>query len=225
MTLLQSHRILVGATGWLHENWQGNFYPEDLPEDWYLGYYGNEFPVVQVTEKEMQQGAEVEDWLEETDELPVFIIDIPLQHCNDGLLEQAQPYLQVVSKMAQRCVGIVCQVNNSVSNEALRELLQACQAVAPTILSMANKAQHLQQMLNELKVNLLWETTGDNEDHGGSLFVARVDTAQTSLPELRTIMENLQAREAANTTLVLLLGGENPDIEVIKQAKVMLDLL
>ena len=51
MTMLTSQRILIGASGWLHSGWQEQFYPEDLPQDWQLAYYGNEFPVVLIREQ------------------------------------------------------------------------------------------------------------------------------------------------------------------------------
>ncbi len=40
--------ILVGARGWDHPSWLGEFYPEDLPEDWRLAYYANAFRSVLV---------------------------------------------------------------------------------------------------------------------------------------------------------------------------------
>jgi hypothetical protein len=40
--------INVGAYGWLHPHWINTFYPEDLPADWRLGYYSNEFNTVLV---------------------------------------------------------------------------------------------------------------------------------------------------------------------------------
>ena len=38
-----THRLIVGARGWDHADWNGTFYPEDLPDDWRLSYYANEF--------------------------------------------------------------------------------------------------------------------------------------------------------------------------------------
>ena len=40
--------INLGAYGWLHAHWLNSFYPEDLPEDWRLGYYSNEFNTVMI---------------------------------------------------------------------------------------------------------------------------------------------------------------------------------
>lgn len=38
--------IEVGACGWLRPGWQGAFYPDDLPDDWRLDYYANQFNAV-----------------------------------------------------------------------------------------------------------------------------------------------------------------------------------
>jgi hypothetical protein len=223
MTILESHRILIGACGWLHDNWQDTFYPEDLPQDWYLGYYANEFPVVQVGVNEWQQGGDVEEWLAETDELPVFVCEIPLQDFNEDFLAKADKYLTAASKMAERCIGIICRINNAVSEQELKELLQACQAIAPTVLAMEDMPATVQTLINELAINPLWDKPEADADSGGALYIARLDASK--LPELRKSMENLLAKESDETQLVLLIGGEKPEAEFIKQAKVMLDLI
>lgn len=35
--------IAVGSRGWDHDHWAGSYYPHDLPPEWRLGYYANEF--------------------------------------------------------------------------------------------------------------------------------------------------------------------------------------
>lgn len=44
------HKLIVGARGWDHSGWNDIFYPGDLPEDWRLSYYANEFSGVLVPE-------------------------------------------------------------------------------------------------------------------------------------------------------------------------------
>jgi hypothetical protein len=34
--------------GWEHPGWRGDFYPEDLPSDWRLTYFANEFPALMI---------------------------------------------------------------------------------------------------------------------------------------------------------------------------------
>lgn len=225
MTILESHRILIGACGWLHDNWQQSFYPEDLPQDWYLGYYGNEYPVVMISEKEWQQGGEVEEWLAETDALPVFICELPLTNGDTDLLNNAERYLKAAGQLGERCIGIVCRVDNTVNAEQLKQLLQQCQAIAPTVLAMDDIPADIQAVINELAVNPLWSSGDSSEDNQGSLYIARLDSSSITLPVLRATMENLLQRQTADHTLVLLIDGDAPDLEIIKQAKVMLDLL
>lgn len=38
----------IAALGWEHPGWRDSFYPHDLPHEWRLDYYGNEFAAVVV---------------------------------------------------------------------------------------------------------------------------------------------------------------------------------
>ena len=40
--------IHLGARGWEFQAWSGEYYPQDLPEDWRLTYYANDFSLVLV---------------------------------------------------------------------------------------------------------------------------------------------------------------------------------
>ena len=41
-------KILVGTSGWSYKHWKGSFYPEDLPADDMLRYYGTRLPTVEI---------------------------------------------------------------------------------------------------------------------------------------------------------------------------------
>ena len=43
-----AHGLRLGARGWRHAHWENDFYPDDLPPDWQLAYYANEFSTVLV---------------------------------------------------------------------------------------------------------------------------------------------------------------------------------
>lgn len=45
---IDEQRLGLGLTGWLDAAWGETYYPEDLPADWRLGYYANEFNCVQL---------------------------------------------------------------------------------------------------------------------------------------------------------------------------------
>lgn len=55
--------IQVGAYGWNNASWQGNFYPEDLPEEWQFDFYNNMYRTVLVPQTEWLSWTE--EYLEE----------------------------------------------------------------------------------------------------------------------------------------------------------------
>lgn len=58
--------IRVGACGWDLPHWNNSFYPDDLPQDWRLSYYANEFSAVLVPADVWQAEQEnLEDWGDE----------------------------------------------------------------------------------------------------------------------------------------------------------------
>ena len=83
----------LGAYGWAHASWNNTFYPEDLPLDWQLSYYSNEFNTVLVPASywsdanwvtdqyaSSQQASSCEAWLDSVPDTFQFYIE-----CNAGL--------------------------------------------------------------------------------------------------------------------------------------------
>jgi len=35
--------MLIGARGWEHEQWQDNYYPKEIAQDWHLSFYSKNF--------------------------------------------------------------------------------------------------------------------------------------------------------------------------------------
>ncbi|MFZ5467121.1 MAG: hypothetical protein ACOZAI_07635 [Pseudomonadota bacterium] len=59
--------IALGCFDWRHAAWQGGFYPDDLPAEWRLTFYANEFDAL---------GLEAAAWLEPSlDELGGWVAD------------------------------------------------------------------------------------------------------------------------------------------------------
>lgn len=56
----------IGARGWVYQQWLGQFYPEDLPEEWWFSYYSNQFHTVLVPDELFYNAPfeEIEDWVE-----------------------------------------------------------------------------------------------------------------------------------------------------------------
>jgi len=48
-------RVRIGTIGWLFAGWDRTYYPEDIPQEWKLGYYANELTAVVVPEDQWIQ--------------------------------------------------------------------------------------------------------------------------------------------------------------------------
>lgn len=70
--------VSIAARGWTHPRWRPGFYPDDLPDEWRLTYYNNEFAAV-VVPAEQWPGADYGQWLEDTDPRFRFYLQLPPQ--------------------------------------------------------------------------------------------------------------------------------------------------
>ena len=70
--------FVPGSRGWDHDDWVSGFYPKDLPADWRLTFYANHFSTVLVPEERWLHAseAEIDTWLEDTDEEFRFALEI-----------------------------------------------------------------------------------------------------------------------------------------------------
>lgn len=64
---IAARELLLGLAGWPHPEWEGSYYPVDLPRDWQFGYYSNEadcllLPLNQWSQLEPEQWV---SWLED----------------------------------------------------------------------------------------------------------------------------------------------------------------
>ncbi len=69
ISLMTTHySVYLGTIGWEHPDWNGSFYPEDLPEDWRLAYYATQFRSVFVPAEYWARASdrELAVWVEET---------------------------------------------------------------------------------------------------------------------------------------------------------------
>jgi len=80
--LIKPH-ITLGAYGWRYVHWRDTFYPVDLPQDWQLTYYSNEFNTVLVPADYWRAGVEpgCDDWLDNVHPGFRFFVE-----CHAGML-------------------------------------------------------------------------------------------------------------------------------------------
>jgi len=126
--------VNVGTYGWRHPHWLGGFYHEDLPQEWQLAYYSNEFNCVLVPADywQAEHGYDCDSWLDDVHEDFVFYLELPANLATDSAKQQ---FLQQVSLLQPQLAGIV--INESVCQAIELSWLQALVAVVPLHLMAA----------------------------------------------------------------------------------------
>lgn len=71
--------IQIAALGWEHSGWWNGFYPDDLPEEWRLTYFANEFHAVVVPAYRWcaVDDATLRQWVGDVDSRFQFFWEIP----------------------------------------------------------------------------------------------------------------------------------------------------
>lgn len=225
---MSEHILMIGAYGWQHPRWTEEFYPEGLPPEWQLGFYGNEFPVVLIPAAYWQQtDLSVDAWLEETDNSPQFLTEWP-----DAPAARARARAGMQT-LGARGVGFVIEPRQTPGSADLtiyKELL----ARHALVFDLAN----LSVPEREATLNALSEALGENRFglcwHGdpptqanlarGPMTLTRISAVQDH-KDLRRIIEAILGQREQQRQRVLIVDGDPPDIQLIQNAGIMLDLL
>ena len=110
--------IRIGVCDWDHEHWLGTFYPDDLPEDWRLSYYANEFSAVLVPEDKWRSNlGNLDEWVDEVPEDFLFY----LQSSGGESPELTQISDQLGENFAGLSGGVSSAVMVEFSSKSLRE--------------------------------------------------------------------------------------------------------
>ncbi|VAW49972.1 hypothetical protein MNBD_GAMMA04-2188 [hydrothermal vent metagenome] len=102
--------LQIGTYGWRHDDWVGDFYPDDLPEAWQLDYFSNVYRVVLVPQAEwctwsQQTKQEIAESMEES-----FGLYLALDNDLNGGVKNRQILSQledIVSSLGDSILGVV----------------------------------------------------------------------------------------------------------------------
>jgi len=230
--ITHTYRILVGANGWLHPEWQTQFYPDDLPNDWQLGYYSNEFPVVLLPATYWQSSADdLPGWLEDSSDNLYIICEVPpemLQQSNDEAIKAINEFIEKLSLLGDHCAGLLLPVADYQADidEILSKLdspFPLCIEAASDISADSNKS--IQKMCKQRNIGLCWHGAGSPAGLGyGQLAMTRLNSHGMELRQLRGVVETILHTTTLEQTSVLIFDGHPPDLEAIRHAGVILDL-
>lgn len=188
----------IGAWGWQHAGWEKDvFYPDDLPEDWQLSYYSNEFDLVVIPANYwLQEGFAENDWLDDVEDDFVFYIDWPFQQ-----LTNQQDY----EKCAESC----------------RQLEEQLQSV------LVNNDHWLQLTSEQQQWFELATAGFDVQRYDESSTVIKniLFLQSDSRESLRDLSERLKGLLQASTIEHIVLANKLIEISRLKELKTLIELL
>ncbi|MGM0678311.1 MAG: hypothetical protein ACQESY_00395 [Pseudomonadota bacterium] len=216
----QTHRLLIGSCGWQHEDWQDSYYPADLPPDWRLGYYSNEFPLAVITERERTLERDIPAEMEACREDLWVLVTVP----NDAGLESAVGLLQQLPRQG----GILLPLDPTAHSDPEAWLAQIETRLNgyPLCVDPCRLLDGAwRDALRARSIGWSWNPHSDTDGLAlGPLAV--IQPGDDCSP--RQIRDYLQAGLAVSSStrnVALVLDGQPPDVETLRQAKQIEELL
>ena len=206
--------MLIGTYGWRHPQWVGTYYPEDMPEDWWLSYYSNEFSVVLVPEADIlcTDKGEIEAWPDNVEDDFLFFIgfnDLNNWAKTLSLLEPVWPL-----------IGGFALNDQSAEPENFIEIVSGLSEVAPVCAGV--RSAQTEGISGQFTI--IQET--DVELMTGKIGLAlNTHITDCNPRKIRTLIENCLSSMSDIPLQALFFGGNDPGIDIAKQAVTIRDLL
>ena len=226
---VETHRVLMGTCGWKHQAWNNDFYSEDLPEEWQLGFYSNEFPVVYVPASDWLDEDDIAEWTEDVSDSFRFILEIP-----ENVLKDEEKFVAAINKaksLGDFCLGLVFQLTPELYGDIqlIKKRLDEAQAVAPVCIDKCGTpfTSEFEQFLQKQNINEVWN--GQEEKNKsvsrGPLSISRILGDKLEMSALRKVVEVCLSESSEDCVSVLCLDGEPPSLEQLRNADTILNLL
>lgn len=229
---LSSHRIFIGSAGWQHAAWQGEYYPDDLPQDWRLGYYANEFPMVLLTEADRQALDDIASLPEECREGFMFVIEADLT-ASALDVEQAVSLLQERDTDARtlhaHCAGLLVVVSEAQlqDQQFIPEIFQRVDLMSACCIDTRGQPlpEALQSWRLDRQLACCWQDGLPKDILQSGAWSMLVVPPHTDLRQLRQYVETALSVSSPQRDVFVLFRGNPPAIELMRQAQTIEQLL
>ena len=214
-------RLLVGASGWSPDGWEGRLYPADLPPEWRPAVYAAEFTAVRLSVRELPDEPEALDDL--LAQLPSgFRLFISL---DEGWLAEtaAEPSSRRAHllQLRHRLAALLLELPPSLAEGQLARYLEGWHGVAPLLVDCGPHPLPAawQEPLRAQAAGHCWRGIGSFELPGPHWAVAALPPPD-DLQTLRGQVEAILAAAAEQCEAALLFDG-TPDPEWLRRADVL----
>lgn len=217
--------IHVGARGWQFDDWDNDFYPDDLPADWRFSFYGNEFQTVLIPYDYLDRYPldQWREWVGDTRKDFAFYVEVAQQ----AHWPQIEPYL---SLLGEQLKGVVVVIEKQPDLDTLASLIQHIKAVAPISIKRVGSAvsdRDMKTLRSCYEVNECWDG-GEQPpvwSHGGAAILIRGDGDQNTPDMLRVIIEKGLGYAGKCDAIALIFDGQPPKISDMRNAQTITELL
>ncbi len=218
--------LVVAARGWLHPAWRGRYYPEDLPEDWRLAYFSNEFRAV-VVPRELWpavDAAEIERWVEDTHEEFQFFLEVADLRCGWA------DFAARLAPLARQIGGVLLRPLRVDADLAQLELsLQRARQLGPVAVILPPgllPSETGRRRLADHGIEPPWPLDAERPSWAPCpLALAHTAETRRTPREWREVVENCLSFGVDSDTVLLMLEGEAPDIEALRVTMMIADML
>lgn len=224
-----THRVLMGTCGWKHQAWLNNFYSADLPEEWQLGFYSNEFPVVYVPASDWLDEVDLTKWTEDISDNFRFVLEVPERVLISE--EQFVTTLEKIKTLGEFCLGLVFQFTQNICNdsELIKSRIEIAKAMALVCIDKSGQifTDEINNLLAELEVAEVWDGESQRSENlnRGGLAICRVSANELAMADLKNVVAGCLSASTEDCISVLCLDGEPASLEVLRNADTILNLL
>jgi hypothetical protein len=223
--VLGGMELVIGARGWNFDHWQSSFYPEDLPEDWRFSYYSNEFHSILVPWETLQgvNANQTQGWLDDVDEDFVFFVEVALHLSWEEVWPVIKPLLPQLGGIYLRAVDDVRI--RPVDEAVVERLLRKAKAAAPVIVDHKAMDTRINAIAARYEAGCYWQPDSDHLTQcPAQIAIAEITMRQHHPKSLKKIIEDCCSVQGP-TTIGFFMGGEMPDIEDLRNATIIWQML
>ena len=170
-------RVAVGTSGYAYKEWKGTFYPEKLPPDQMLRYYGEQFPTVEINNTFYRMPSEkvVLNWASQVPDAFQFVLKASQRITHQKRLqdvgEELGYFLKTSSALGPKLGPTLFQLPPNFKKDVAR--LEAFLALLPKRWRAAMEFRHASWLDDEVFAAL--------RNHGVALCGADTDEGEASV--------------------------------------------